>query len=818
MWSRLATFILRNRISVLLGILLVTCFMGWMARDVKMSYKFAGLLPQTDSTYIKYQRFIEEYSEDGNVLVIGVNDPKIKNLEVFNAWYDLSDELKQITVPVYSNELKTFVEQSAVDSVFSVSHTYDLTKNEDEKRFDFNRVLTEKIGTQAELDSFFRRIHNLPFYDNILYKSDSDFTLMMVFVNADLFNSEDRGPSIDNIMAKVNEFTEKHDMEIYVSGLPFIRTQMTSKVKKELKFFIILAAIITGLFLFFFFNNWRVVLISMIVVSIGVIISLGTIAIFDYPITMLMGLIPPLIIVIGVPNCIYLINKYHSEFKRHGKKALALTRVVEKIGVATFLTNMTTSLGFATFIFTHSDMLREFGVIASINVIVVFIVSILLIPIFLSYIGDPKVKHLSHLDRKWVYKNVNRLVHIIQNNRVAVYVLTSFILVGSLVGISLMKTTGNIVSDLPSHDRVLTDLKWFENEVGGVMPFEILIDSKKANKITKPSSLKKIQKLQNVLSEYSHFSKSLSIADATKYMRQSFYNGEKTRYDLFNNRDRNMVADYINLDQDSEGVSNIFLDSLKSKTRISARIADIGTEEMALFMEDFQPRLDSIFPPEKYDVTITGTSVVFLKGSEYMVRNLFRSLLLAIIVIAFILAFLFKSVRMVIISLLPNILPLLFTAGMMGYLGISLKPSTILVFSIAFGISVDDTIHFLAKYRQELKRNHWNIKTSVLLAVRETGVSMMYTSVVLFFGFGIFVASEFDGTRALGLLVSMTLLIAMFANLVVLPSLLLSLDKRVTTKAFKEPYLILIDEEEDIELDSLQVKIDPDLTNNKEES
>lgn len=188
-----------------------------------------------------------------------------------------------------------------------------------------------------------------------------------------------------------------------------------------------------------------------------------------------------------------------------------------------------------------------------------------------------------------------------------------------------------------------------------------------------------------------------------------------------------------------------------------------------------------------------------------MVNNLMISLALAICVIAFIMALLFRSMRMVLISLVPNMIPLLFTAAVMGYFGIPIKPSTILVFSIAFGISVDDTIHFLAKYRQELRVLSWNIKESVLIAVKETGVSMMYTSIVLFFGFGMFAASEFEGTQALGILVSMTLLVAMFANLVLLPSLLLSFERWLTTKAFSEPFLEIIDEEEDIELEELEI-------------
>jgi len=810
MWSKIASFILRNRVLIVSVISIATLFFGYHAQYVEMTYKFGGLLPKDDSTFIEYEKFINEFSEDGNVVVLGIDSEKITTLETFNAWYDLAADLRSIKGEKTStiNSINTSQTVSAIDSVFSIANLYSLNKDTTNKKFTLSPLLNHRLKTQEELDHLFKEVHNLPFYEGLLYKKESNVTLMMVFVNAELFNSKDRGSSVEKIKNKVEAFHTKTGIYVNISGLPFIRTEMTKKVKSELRLFIGLTILLTAILLLVFFKNINVVLVSLLVVAIGVIWSLGIISLLHYPITMLMGLIPPLIIVIGVPNCIYLINKYHAEYKRHGKRALAITRVVQKIGVATLMTNATTALGFATFIFTESDILKQFGVVAAINVFGVFFVSILLIPIILSVMKEPKRKHVRHLDRKWIAVGVSKLIYIIQNHRIWVYAFAMLIIGLSIVGVSKMKTTGNIVGDLPGYDRVVQDLKWFEKEIGGVMPFEILIDTKRKNQVTKLRNLKKIDKLQTLLKEYPEFSKSLSIADVLKFARQGFYGGNPEKYGLLKKSEQSFIAPYFKGDYNTGSIQKSFMDSTKRKTRVSSQIADIGTAEMAVLMDDLKPKIDSIFNPKKYDVTITGTSVVFLKGTNYMVNNLLISLLIAIGVIAFVMAMLFKSVRMVLISLIPNTLPLLFTAGIMGWFGISLKPSTILVFSIAFGISVDDTIHFLAKYRQELKVLRWNIKGSVIEAVKETGVSMMYTSVVLFFGFGIFGFSEFDGTRALGILVAVTLLVAMFANLVLLPSLLLSLDRRVTTQAFKEPFLEIIDEEEDIEIGELMVKND----------
>lgn len=805
MWSKFASFVLRARVFLLIFIAAVTVFMGWKGTQVKMSYEFGGLLPKHDSTYIEYRKFIDNFSQDGNVVIIGVEDVKLYELESFQKWYDLANNLKSIKVdvPVSSEEVESV---AAVDSVFSLAHSYELKKDTVLRRFYFDPLIMGRPQSQSQVDSVVAKMKRLPFYKDLLYKVDDPATIMMVFLNAELFNSENRGNSVQDIDATVAAFEADTGIKTYLSGLPYIRTEMTDKVKAELRLFILLAAAVTALLLLLFFRNFRVMLVCMTVVGVGVVWSLGFIALFDYPITLLMGLIPPLMIVIGVPNCIYLVNKYHAEYKKHGNKAKALKRVVMKVGNATLLTNATTAMGFATFIFVESGILKQFGVIASICIMAVFVISILSIPSVFSFLAPPKQKHVRHLDRKWVFNAVNGLVNVVSNHRTIVYIITGVILVGGVYGISLMETTGNVVDDLPQEDKVIVDLQWFESKYNGVMPFEVVVNTNKPGAATRRSNLKKIDKLQMILSEYPQFSRSLSIVDASKFAKQAFYNGNPDRYTMINRNEESFIGPYLQGDYNTEGAETSFIDSTRQRTRISAQVADIGTKEMDALLDELRPRIDSIFPAEKYDVTLTGTSIVYLEGTNYMVKNLLVSLLLAIGVIAVVMLVLFRSGRMALIALLPNVIPLIFTGAVMGFSGIPIKPSTILVFSIAFGISVDDTIHFLAKYRQELKLKAWNIKDSVLLAVKETGVSMMYTSIVLFFGFGMFSNSEFEGTRALGILVSMTLLVAMFANLLLLPSLLLSFEKWITTKAFKEPLLELIDEEEDIELEELKVR------------
>jgi predicted RND superfamily exporter protein len=590
----------------------------------------------------------------------------------------------------------------------------------------------------------------------------------------------------------IQEFEKQNDIKVHVSGMPYIRTLNSQNIIDEMGLFVGLALLVTTFIFFIFFRSFRATFITFLVVSIGVIWAFGFIGLLRYEITVLTALIPPLIIVIGVPNAIFIINRYQQEIKVHGNQAKSLQRVISKVGNASFLTNITTASGFATFIFVNSELLSEFGIIASINIMAIFLLSILLIPIIYSFMKIPKRKHLKHLERKWIEGIVNWMEKMVRNHRFAIYSTVTSLIIFSMIGIYMIRTSGSIIEDMPKGKPFFKDILFFEKEFGGIMPLEILIDTKEKNGVMKLSTLKRVEKLQEEIEEIPELSKSISIVNAIKYSKQAYYNGNPKYYQLPTAIEKNFILSYIkNSSNDMNGLNN-FVDSTGRYIRVTTFMKDIGTDKMEKIEERLWGKINTEFPKERFSVTMTGKALVFLKGTTYLVNNLVISLSLAIVLISFFMAFMFRSVRMIIISIIPNIFPLLFTAGLMGYFGIPIKPSTILVFSIAFGISVDDTIHFLAKYRQELQANNWKINKSVYSTIRSAGVSMFYTSIVLFFGFLVFTISSFGGTIALGGLVSITLLVAMVSNLLLLPSLLLSLESFIANKeTFKEPSLEL---------------------------
>lgn len=773
--------IIKFRVLILVFIGTLTIFFAYQAQKVSLDYELAQMLPETDSTFIEYNSFKSIFGEDAKLILLGIQDTSVLQIDNFKALHSLGEEISQIKA-----DKNPTIENKAIATVLSLSKVQLLFKNSSTQSLDTKEIFNPMPETQWELDSLINIAKQHVFYNDLLLKStDSSFvTLMPITLRNDIVNSKSRIAFVNQVYELGSKFTEQTGIEIHYSGLPYIRTHVMAKVRGELSLFIILAALVLAIILYLFFRSARIVLTSMLIVGISVIWVFGFIALFGFKITILTGLIPPLIIVIGIPNSIFLINKYHQTYHKTGNKEKALELMIKKIGGVIFLSNLTTSAGFATFILTSSAILVEFGIIASINIMCLFFISITIFPILLSFQRAPLERHTNHLKNKSLKNIIKWLVLSSIKNRKWVYTGATALLIFSGLGIALIKTTGNVVDDMPQDETVYQDLLFFEDQFNGVLPFEIVIDTKTNNGVFKKNAktLYKMRRLEKVLMRDSlftpYFSTPISLLNGIKYINQTHNDGAIKHYQL---PPPSKLAQLKKYGTESDGANsplfNSYIDSTKQITRMTVMMANINTDQIKAIKDSLKVRVDEIFEPENYKVSFTGTSVVFLKGTHFLIRNLFISLAIAIVIISLFIASMFKSFRMVFISLIPNLIPLLFTAGIMGYFGIPIKPSTILVFSIAFGISVDDSIHFLAKYRQELKHHKGRIKHSVIEAIKESGVSMIYTSIVLFFGFSIFTASSFGGTVALGLLVSLTLLVAMITNLLLLPALLLSLEK-----------------------------------------
>jgi len=871
MWQTLANIILRNKFIIVCIIVLMTVFLGYHAvTGLKLDNKYGVLLPKESPAKIDYTRFQEQFGQDGGTLVVAIQTDSLYSEEKLLKWKELGDSIL------------TF---DGVQGVISEATLFSVENNVQKKAFEIRKIFADTRFEEKSVEQIEREVKRVPFYNGLLYNDTTNVSLMMINVQEEFLTDQKKANVILEVEELVLSYCEYFG-QMHLSGLPHIRIVISKRLIAEMYLFIALAVIVTSLLTYLIFRSFRVVFICNIVIAIGVVWSLGSIALFGFHLSVLMALIPPLMIVIGMPNCVFLMTKFHQEVKLHGNKIKALTRVIVKVGTATFITNVITALGFFTLVFTNSDRLMEFGFIASMNILALFFLSICILPIVSTIAKKPTNKHLRHLEQGIAVRFINAMVYIVETKRKWVYVLTVVVLVFSVWGITKIKATGNLTGDLSKEHQILKDLLFIEDNFGGSIPFEILVNYKTPNRLFKKSTLEKIEAIQNKYAEDSLFSKSISMIDFIKVINMAYYGNDPKKYEIFNNRDKIRLRSYI----DNFDLTNFnsalsmkeLLDTANTTLRIRMQIKDLGSYELNQKTADVRKQIDSILNPQKEEIetiytkiisghtlyidtmldsypeiynsltsiisgkneqlqlafdsnfdkikefyqndnfnkqlreaidneyleaTVTGTAVVASEGTIYLVDSLFGGIVFAVITVGILMALLFRSWSMVFVSLVPNLIPLVITGGIMGWMGIPLKPSTLLVFNISFGITADDSVHFLAKYRQELKHHQqWTQRESIIQSLRDAGLGMFYTSVILFFGFSVFAFSQFGGTQALGLLVSTTLLIAISTNLILVPTVLLSLTKRFTAKVFEEPFFDIYDEEDDVDWSNLQIE------------
>jgi predicted RND superfamily exporter protein len=767
-WNKLADLILKKRLLILGLIVLGSLFMGYQASKVRITFNGGKVLPVTDSAYIRYMQFKKLFGQDANTMVIGFKSPQIFGKDIFNDWYRIADHVKKI---------------KGINGVISVANVYNITKDTLKHKYVLKPLTPGLLASDKAADSLKQKFLSLPFYKGLVLSDDGKATLMAISFDGKIINTPARVPILNAILKDGKQFEQKHHIQVYYSGLPLIRTVAGDLIKNEFVLFLGLSLLITITILTLIFRSFYAVFFPAVVVMLGVTCSMGILVLMHYEITILTGIMPSLVVIIGIPNSVFILNKYYYEYGITGNKMKALHTTIANAGITTFIANVTTAIGFAVLCLTNSELLIQFGLVASTSIIITFALSIVLVPIIFSYLPNPKKRQSKIKDRKLVQGILKQLDHLVHNYRKAIYTVTIVLVVICIYGITKINVNSYVVDDLPKSNNTLTDLRFFEANFKGVLPLEVSIDTRRKNGVMNNAVIRKVEKLEKLISSKPEFSRSLSLTQGLKFLTQSFYGGNPAYYRLPSGMEQGFILSYAGNSGKSTDMLKNYLDSTRRFTRVTFEMIDIGSAKMNKVLADLQPGIDSIFNPEKYHVELTGSSVIFIKGANYMVKNLYESLAWAILLIAGIMWVLFRGIKMIAVSLLPNLIPLVITAGIMGFFGIPLKPSSILIFSIAMGISSDQTIYFITRYRQELQRTKKSISAIVSDTIRETGISMIYIATILFFGFGIFAASTFGGTQALGILLSVTLLVSMISNLTLLPAFLLSIEKRELKKS-----------------------------------
>jgi uncharacterized protein len=764
MWLKISHAILQYRLLILLTLVGLTAYFAYLGRYAELSYDYTSAVPADDPELVYFNQFKKLFGDDGTVMAIGLKDKRAFELANFQKLKQLSQKIAQL---------------KGITQVLSLPQMQYLVKDTSQKRFVAQALFPPSLREQKQLDTLLQKAYQQKFYENLLFNPQNGATLILATIDKRILDSPARSQLLKDILALGANFKTQTNIELYYGGLPHIRTVVAGYVQFELRQLLMLSGLATALILFFFFRSLVGVLVPLLVIATVVIWSLGMTVLLNFKLTLLTGLLPPILVVIGIPNCVYLLTKYHQEYQRTRVKRVALAHIIQKIGLVTFMTNLTTAIGFGVFVFTDNTIIQQFGVISFLSVLATFLVSLLLFPILYSYLPAPSARHLRHLDRKPLQKMLAFLETTVFNYRSIIYGVVIALAVVSLLGVWQIKAVSYMLDNVPNGSKPKSDLQFFEQNFSGLMPLEILVDTKKKKGVMALQNLRKIDELEQKLAKVNLIGRPLSIVNLTKGATQAYYNNNPAFYDLPSNRDRVFILNYLQGGQDTIGnrLLRTMVDSTGQKMRISLKVADVGSTRLdSLINQVIKPIIQETFKGSKTEATITGTTLIFIKGNVYLIRSLESSLILAVVLIGLIMATLFGSFRMILISVMTNLLPLVITAGMMGYFNIPLKPSTALIFSIAFGIAVDDSIHYLARYRQELKLNNYHVPTAVRIALHETGTGMFYTSIVLFCGFIVFVNSDFEGTLVLGSLTATTLLVAMVGNLILLPALLLTFD------------------------------------------
>ena len=770
MWYKTGKFILQQRIILLVILFAATFFMGWKASKIQLSYDFTRALPTDNPKYRDYQLFLKKFGADGNTLVVGISSEQFYTPTFFNAVGILHQQIKKIP---------------GVTEVLSIPEVINLKNDTARHQLIPVKIFHYPFTSQASLDSAKAEFENLPFYKGLLYNPELHSYLLAITVNKDTINSKSRTRLITDINKEISVFEKETHTTVFTSGLPFIRTTMGNRIKDEMNWFLLGSLVLSVITLLAFFRSISATLMSLLVVGMGVIWSLGTIVLLGYKITLLTALIPPLVVVIGIPNCIYFLNKYHTTYREIHNKEEALVTMVGRMGIVTLFCNIAAAIGFAVFALTRSDLLKEFGQVAGINIMALFFISLIFIPSILSYLPPPRPKHMRYLDNRFLEQVLLKVEKWAFHHAKWVYGITLAITVFAILGIFRLKSEGFIVDDLPQSDKIFTDLKWFEKNFGGVMPLEIMVDTKKKKGLFRIKPIEKIDALSAYIASNPATARPLSFVEGLKFAKQAYFDGDSLSYAIPYESDMAFMAPYLQTKNDSnakagKGFTNLlnsFMDSNKQVARISVNMKDIGSARLPVLLKEFEAKANELFDTASYNVTFTGSSISFLEGSGFIIKGLKESILWAFLLITLCMFYLFRSFRILVCSLIPNLVPLLVTAGVMGWVGISLKPSTVIVFSVALGIAIDVTIRFLINYKQELPLRKNQVTDTLVQTIRHTGISIIYTSLVLIAGFVIFCFSDFGGIKALGWLTSLTLVVGTITNLVLLPVLIISTTK-----------------------------------------
>ncbi|MEO0732445.1 MAG: MMPL family transporter [Bacteroidota bacterium] len=752
----------RYRLPIIIAFAFFSAAAVYGAFNLKFSFDFSQFFPRGDDDLAFFLEFIEEFESDDNFLLVALE----REEGVFDSTFladahDFALEARELPYIDGVQSLTTFG--------YPLKTPFAITSIPAIHRGDPSRYAADSLRIMQDERFVGSLINKRGTALVVLLKTES---LVNLTGDANAITGLEKSRAL---MAGVKTLMADYTFDNhYMLGAAYFQKEMVEMQVREVAVSAVISGLLVSLVMFLLFRRPLGILVSLVSIGLGRLLFMGLLGLLGRELNAIAALYPVLMIIVGTSDVIHIMSKYIDELRAGKDKETAIRITIKEIGLATLLTSITTAIGFATLLTSRIDPIRNFGLNAALGVMVAYVTVIFFTTALLSFLSVDQIVKLGR-QQAWWDRLLERSYQFTRSRAGAIKIGSVVVLVLCTLGLSMVTTNARIESALPKNRKITEDFLFFEKELAGFRPFEMAITARDTNKITDFAVMQEIGKIEDYVKQFDVVESTASITAVYRSINQMFNNNRPDAYVL--PEDERTYRRYQRLArQVPAGTLNVLMNEDETRARITSRLNDLGADSVQTFLARTDAWVNANVDTSLVAVRSTGTGVIIDKNSEYIRQNLLEGLGLAVLIVCVLMALLFKSWRMLIVSLVPNILPLLLAGAMIGFLGIELEAGVSIVFAIIFGIAVDDTIHFLAKYRLARGRG-LPIDEAIHLTFREAGKAIVLTSVVLFFGFLVMLFSIHPPSVTIGLLISLTLASAVVSDLLLIPLLLRWLDR-----------------------------------------
>lgn len=738
---------MKIRILVLLAFLALAVVSVFQLPKLKFTFDFEQFFPQGDADLDFFREFVKAFETDDSFMLIAVKRSKgAFDQHFLKQFHDFT--LKTRDLP--------HVRQST--SLTKISYPIRTP-------FAITTIPAIHLGdpTQYAGDSA-RLVNDERFKLNLI---SADGKTLVIYLKMTDRMSFDQAKEFLNALDKL---AAQYDFEEYhYMGRPYFQKELIELQMWEVAKSALISGMLVTILLWFIYRRFWGVVVSVSSILLGMLLFLGFMGILGREFNALSALYPVLMIIVGTSDVIHILSKYVDELRKGLPRNRAIRVTIREIGLATLMTSATTAIGFLSLLTNRVTPIRDFGINAAIGVMIAYLTVIFFTTVFLSFFDADQIAKIGSRQANWD-KAMLWIYNYTRLKPQQIVLASAVALALSAWGISKITTDYEVINNLPRDGKITADFHFFEHELSGFRPMEFAGYVQGDYRTNDFAVVKEIDKLETYLRQFPDIQAIGSVTAVYKTLNQMFGNNNPNAYRLPEEEARfNQYSRYA--DKIPQLDMNVLVSTDGTKARITSRVKDIGAESIKSLGQRIEGWIQNNIDSTIIRFKLTGTGLLIDKNAEYVRANLLKGIGFAILLIGSLMALLFLNFRMLIISLIPNIFPLLFGAAFLGFAGVELEAGISIIFSVIFGIAVDDSIHFLSKFKLARQKG-LNKEEALRITFLETGKPIVLTTVLLFFGFLIMLFSAHPTTATVGWLISITLVTALICDLFMLPVLI----------------------------------------------